>query len=800
MKRLLLLALLSGFAFTLRAVEDNNPCKHPNLGKCEIELESSITAQVTLTPLEGGTSSGSEGESGSSTSQYKAVEIAPIVRGATKVKRKSLICPDCEEVIPCEIHVGNCTPGGAENRPGTYTGEVRIRCSAHNSSHSFPYSVTLKAPGGGIAPHQHDWGDWYYDCDVSSADDDFYCDYTGGSSLASFVLDAMDSTMKEKSAKVRSCKIEGCDEMESESFSHSARWICSASNSSSHIYHAAEEDAIEPDFVNGKHRYCVAVSGSCGSVHYISTGVWVKQTVGKLEVTSKTFGNTITGAIPSIPETEPDPVEQYLVPTYRPGTGDTPGRRKTILKATPNFGSWDLNEVSWSVYSAPELNASLSRRTGSTGTADFYPVSTGTYVVVARCNYDPQTDPKTQAKSVVIQAIDPTAIATFDVIPNSEGQKVIGSMDPCKVQTIKITFGAEMNGAPAGGKAILTIDEDRKTYELYKDPNAQLEANPADMEFTVTEETPHKDLYLLPLQDDSGSVRNTYTIKTRYLIGSSQTEADSAEDKVTVNWADCTGNSCSTPDVSARNSSVLVQGSLGRGSWGMSGGSFQIYGEKLNYRLLALQPLYQETGEDEDVTILAPQLNFAYGDGTTVKVAAEADESTGNGNVAGYPIRVCTGQYCTEFRYRKVTVGSFAFVDKMTVTQYLSSSMDASVAASGNPIAVTTIEMVHDTTLPANATEPVITALNVTNTQYSGGSSTTRTWSFTAPETSCPDLSGPYSISQLSENGVNNILVKQNYTADGIEYRRGQGGPSLPEVRLGRRGSFRNGERCDDHL
>ena len=37
------------------------------------------------------------------------------------------------------------------------------------------------------------------------------------------------------------------------------------------------------------------------------------------------------------------------------------------------------------------------------------------------------------------------------------------------------------------------------------------------MEFTVTEETPHRVLYLLPLQDDSGSVQNTYTIKTRYL-------------------------------------------------------------------------------------------------------------------------------------------------------------------------------------------------------------------------------------------------------------------------------------------
>ena len=35
-----------------------------------------------------------------------------------------------------------------------------------------------------------------------------------------------------------------------------------------------------------------------------------------------------------------------------------------------------------------------------------------------------------------------------------------------------------------------------------------------------------------------------------------------------------------------------------------------------------------------------------------------------------------------------------------------------------------------------------------------------------------PGSFGEYSISQLSENGVNNILVKQNYTADGIEYRR----------------------------
>ena len=40
MKRLLFLALLSCLFFTVWAVEDNNPCKHPKLGKCDIELEA----------------------------------------------------------------------------------------------------------------------------------------------------------------------------------------------------------------------------------------------------------------------------------------------------------------------------------------------------------------------------------------------------------------------------------------------------------------------------------------------------------------------------------------------------------------------------------------------------------------------------------------------------------------------------------------------------------------------------------------------------------------------------------------
>ena len=168
-----------------------------------------------------------------------------------------------------------------------------------------------------------------------------------------------------------------------------------------------------------------------------------------------------------------------------------------------------------------------------------------------------------------------------------------------------------------------------------------------------------------------------------------------------------------------------------------------------------------------------PGIRFVYGNSSSVKIATAEDVASNSNYVEGYPIRVKTGRYCTEFTYRKATVGTFTFVDKMTVTQYLSSDTDASIAMTGaSPVAATTIEMVYNSTIPADATEPVVTALNVTNTQYSGATSTTQTWGFTAPETSCPDLTGDYTISQLSQNGVNNILVKQEYTANGLKHRR----------------------------
>ena len=89
MKRLLFWALLSCLFFTVWAVEDNNPCKHPKLGKCDIELEAAITAHATLEPLEGGAQTGGSG--GSGLSQYKPISIAPIVLGKTNVIQKESI-------------------------------------------------------------------------------------------------------------------------------------------------------------------------------------------------------------------------------------------------------------------------------------------------------------------------------------------------------------------------------------------------------------------------------------------------------------------------------------------------------------------------------------------------------------------------------------------------------------------------------------------------------------------------------------------------------------------------------------
>ena len=83
----------------------------------------------------------------------------------------------------------------------------------------------------------------------------------------------------------------------------------------------------------------------------------------------------------------------------------------------------------------------------------------------------------------------------------------------------------------------------------------------------------------------------------------------------------------------------------------MSGGSFQIYGQQLNYRLLALQPQYLETRTRMPRYFSA--VEFRLWKRHVGQDASKSDETPDGGNVAGYPIRACTGQYCTEFLIAK---------------------------------------------------------------------------------------------------------------------------------------------------
>ena len=301
MKRILI-GLLAAAVSTLSTmgVEDNNPCDHPNIGHCEIELNKSLTVTVTLVEKEP-----AEGQDEESLSRYEPVNISSIVRSRVDVKSKTLVCPDCKKNVPCSTSIKSCSPGGSEDQPGTYTGNIEIECNPHHSSQSFGYTVTLRAPGGGPDPgHDHEWSDWSYDCELSGASSNYFRVNSSDPSLKSFILETMNTSKNDDSHRTRSCLVEGCDEVESRSFSHSARWICAESDSITHIYHNDQDDAVtHPGLLNGKHRYCVAMSGSCDAIHYVSTGVWIQQTVNSLEVTSKAgTGQISSDQLPELPD------------------------------------------------------------------------------------------------------------------------------------------------------------------------------------------------------------------------------------------------------------------------------------------------------------------------------------------------------------------------------------------------------------------------------------------------------------------------------------------------------------------
>lgn len=658
MKRILTGLLAIGMAAATWAVNDDNPCKHPNLGNCTIELENSLNAQVTLVEK------GDDQENESGLSKYEPVNITSIVKSRVSVKNKEIMCPDCEEMIPCSISVGSCSPGGMKDEPGTYTGSIHIKCSAHNSSADFDYSVTLKKPeggGGGGGDHDHDWGEWSYNCDLSGADSDYFRINSSSSSLRAFVLETMNNSKSDNSKRVRGCKVEGCDEVQSRSYSHSARWICSESDSSSHIYHNEEKDAINPALVNGKHRYCVAMGGSCDSIHYVSTGVWVQQTVEKLEVTSKTTtGNLDPDQLPELPEYEPTPSAEYFVRVYKPGQGNEPAKWNTVLKASPNFGSWDLNKVSWTRYPLAEIETILlPRGDEEPGIADFRPTSTGTHIVVARCNYGDEENLPAQAKSVAICVVDPASTVDFQPLPpgswdamlkasgNEKPKKGVTIASNGKTQPIRMILHVNRSKLQSRNATLKIESKEKESYAIYKDVECTqsfLKPGERKREVSVTlDEIPNDPenieltLYFLPLLPDE-EVAATLEYES-----SSVGVDEPGEDKVMITGgcSSCVGD-CVPLNGECGLGSVKVNFELGNGQFDQPGGSVRVDSETLDHNLLSLNS-FQVTPEGA----------------TTVTM-----------NNEGYPTEANTGLYRTTFEYSKAFSGNTAFVNRIVMKTF----------------------------------------------------------------------------------------------------------------------------------
>ena len=693
MKRILI-GLLAAAVSTLSTmgVEDNNPCDHPNIGHCEIELNKSLTVTVTLVEKEP-----AEGQDEESLSRYEPVNISSIVRSRVDVKSKTLVCPDCKKNVPCSTSIKSCSPGGSEDQPGTYTGNIEIECNPHHSSQSFGYTVTLRAPGGGPDPgHDHEWSDWSYDCELSGASSNYFRVNSSDPSLKSFILETMNTSKNDDSHRTRSCLVEGCDEVESRSFSHSARWICAESDSITHIYHNDQDDAVtHPGLLNGKHRYCVAMSGSCDAIHYVSTGVWIQQTVNSLEVTSKAgTGQISSDQLPELPDYEPSPSAHYFVRVYKPGEGNQPAEWNTVLEATPNFGSWELNNVTWTRYPLAEIETILLPRGSSDpGVADFRPTSPGTHIVVARCNYDPDNNLPAQAKSVAICVVDPTSSVDFQPLPPGSWDamlKASGNEKPKKGAVISSTGKTKpirlilrVNRATLTGQnATLVLDsQEKESYAIFTDvecTQSLLKPGPRHREVSVTlneiEDDPENlelTLYFLPLLPDEEVVaRLEYE-------SSSIDVAEPGEDKVMITGgcSSCVGD-CIPLNGDCGLGSIKVNFELGKGLFDLPGGQVNVDSETLDYRVLSPDS-FQIVPEGE----------------TTITM-----------NDNGYPSEANTGVYRTTFEYSNVVSGNTAFVNRIVMKGYL-------VGAS-SPFAEAELELHYtDTT-----TTPSIQSFTVKNT------------------------------------------------------------------------------------
>ena len=135
------------------------------------------------------------------------------------------------------------------------------------------------------------------------------------------------------------------------------------------------------------------------------------------------------------------------------------------------YPTWSAGHDGCNVPNCHPDHYSFTGSPGSTS-ASFAGKAVGNYTVSVNCGSEENPDDPNDnygTRRRFIRVCNPVAVASFDVVPNSEGQKVISDLSPCSSQLIKITFGADMNNAPEGERAFLSIEADPKTYELYKD-------------------------------------------------------------------------------------------------------------------------------------------------------------------------------------------------------------------------------------------------------------------------------------------------------------------------------------------
>lgn len=105
-----------------------------------------------------------------------------------------------------------------------------------------------------------------------------------------------------------------------------------------------------------------------------------------------------------------------------------------------------------------------------------------------------------------------------------------------------------------------------------------------------------------------------------------------------------------------------------------------------------------------DISTLSPEkLTFGFAAGTAVKyIEPAADEPQ---LLKGYPLRVVTGRYQTEFEYSvSADEGGEEYVSGFTAAQYISSNMDLDLAAAGTPDSTMVVTLQPDVSLSASYT------------------------------------------------------------------------------------------------